>query len=197
LLSEKPVAAGQGGSRFMQFVNSRPDVVRSINQRWLLSLWNKLRASAPVPFWKNVQTSEFATLSADLALLEVVASESETRFLVRFRGQRIANAFGPAGQGKFLDEVLPPLYRDDALETYRQVLVTLLPVYTITDMRDRDGRIVHFERLLLPFSRDGVAIDRILTSIEAVSPEGAFENRGILQSAPRRPAFALCATIQH
>jgi hypothetical protein len=65
------------------------------------------------------------------------------------------------------------------------------------DVIRSDGRIVHFERLLLPFSRGGVAVDRILASLETVSPEGAFDNRDILKSSPKPPAFALCATIQH
>jgi hypothetical protein len=51
--------------------------------------------------------------------------------------------------------------------------------------------------LLLPFGRDGAAVDRILASLETVSPEGAFEHRDILKSAKKPPAFALCTTIQH
>jgi len=181
----------------MQFINSRPDVVRSINQRWLLSHWNALRASARLPVWRHVETQELAAMSANLAFFDVIESGGETRFFTRFRGGRIDEAFGDTGQGKFLDENLPPLYREPVLTTYRQVLVTHLPVYTIADARDRDGRIVHFERLLLPFSRDGVEIDRILASLEIVSPEGAFDNRDIIHAAPKPPSFALCATIQH
>ena len=42
-----------------------------------------------------------------------------------------------------------------ALATYRQVVSTKVPVYTVSDMRDPAGRIVHHERLLLPFSLSG------------------------------------------
>jgi len=178
----------------MQFINSRPDVVRSINQRWLLSHWNALRASSRLPAWQEVETSELAAMSANLAFFDVVESGGEARFFTRYRGARLDEAFGDVGQGKFLDENLPPLYREAALTTYRQVLVTQLPVYTIADARDRNGRIVHLERLLLPFSRDGAEIDRILASLEIVSPEGAFDNRDIMTAKP--PSFALCATIQ-
>jgi hypothetical protein len=181
----------------MQFINSRPDVVRSINQRWLLSHWNALRASSRLPAWRDVETSELAAMSANLAFFDVIEQDGEVRYLTRYRGSHIDEAFGHSGQGKYLDQILPPLYREAALTTYRQVLVTQLPVYTISDSRDRNGRIVHFERLLLPFSRDGVEIDRILASLEIVSPEGAFENRDIMNAAPKPPSFALCATIQH
>jgi hypothetical protein len=181
----------------MQFINSRPDVVRSVNQRWLLAHWNTLRASSSLPVWKDVETDELRAMSANLAFFDVFESDGEARFLTRFRGVRLDEAFGHAGEGKILNDMLPPSYRDAALAIYRQVLVTQLPVYTIADTRDRNGRIVHFERLLLPFSRDGIEIDRILASLEAVSPEGAFEHRAILTSAQKPPAFALCVTIQH
>ena len=78
----------------------------------------------------------------------------------------------------------------------RHVLASRLPVYTVADMRDPGGRIVHYERLLLPFGQNGIEVDRILASLETVSPEGAFENRGLMNAPPRPPAFALCTTIQ-
>jgi hypothetical protein len=181
----------------MEFMSSRPDVIRSINQRWLLSYWNRVRGSTRIPPWVELEADELPAMSASLAFFDVIENGGDARFLIRFRGQRINEAFGHPGQGKFLDEVLPASYREAALKTYRQVLVTQLPVYTIADLRDRDDRIVHYERLLLPFGRDGASVDRILASLETVSPEGAFDNRDILNSARKPPAFALCTTIQH
>ena len=180
----------------MQFVDSRADVVRSINQRWLLSYWDRLRGSDELPMWQGLETAELADMAASLSFQDVVGSNGDARFLIRYHGQRIAEALGAVCLGRFLDEILPPRYREAALSTYHRVLVTRLPVYTIADTRDRDGRIVHFERLLLPFSRDGVAVDRILASLETVSPEGAFDNRDILKSCLKPPAFALCTTIR-
>ena len=133
----------------------------------------------------------------NLCVFDAIERDGKVRFQSHYRGARIDEAFGNPGQGKFLDEILPAAYREAALSTYRQVLVTQLPVYTIADLRDRNGRIVHYERLLLPFTRGGVEVERILASLETVSPEGEFDNRAIIVSAPRPPAFALCTTIQH
>lgn len=180
----------------MEFINSRPDVIRSNNQRWLLDCWNRVRGSARLPTWPGLESDEFVMLTADLSFTDVVAANGHTRFLIRFHGTRIAELYGRTCVGMFLDEILPPSYREAALGTYRQVLATRLPVYTVADMRDREGRIVHYERLLLPFGQDGIEADRILASLETVSPEGAFENRGLMQAPPRPPAFALCTTIQ-
>jgi hypothetical protein len=185
------------GQFFMQFVSSRPAVVRSINQRWLLAYWHRLRGGGELPIWQGLETAELADMAASLSFHDVVGSDGDARFLIRFHGQRVAEAYGTVCLGKFLDEILPPPYRETALSTYRQVVATRLPVYTIADIRDRDGRIVHYERLLLPFSRQGVAVDRILASLETVSPDGAFDNRDILKSIPKAPTFALCTTIRH
>jgi hypothetical protein len=181
----------------MQFISSRRDVIRSINQRWLLSYWDRLRGERRMPVWQGLDAAELAPMTENLAFYDVTGNDGGVRCRIRYRGERINEALGNPGQRKFLDEVLPASYREAALSTYRQVLATQLPVYTIADLRDRNGRIVHYERLLLPFSRDGAVVDRILASLETVSPEGAFDNRDIMNCVPRPPAFALCTTIQY
>jgi hypothetical protein len=150
-----------------------------------------------LPAWEAIDPRELEGISDNLTFFDIVGSGEAVRFLIRYRGARIEEAFGPRGQAKHLEEVLPAGYRDPAMNTYRQVLMSRRPVYTVGDTRDRNGRIVHLERLLLPFSREGRGVDRVLASLEMVSPEGAFENRDIFKDAAWLPSFALCATIHH
>ena len=121
------------------------------------------------------------------------------RFLIRFGGVRIQEYIGMScpsdGYDRFLDEVLPVTYRDAALTAFHEAVAAQEPVYTVADLRDRAGRIVHLERLLLPLSQAGAAVDGILASIEAVSPEGDLENRGLATSRSAPPAFAFCTII--
>ena len=182
----------------MEFAISPPDIVRSINQLWLLKYWMRLRGSSPLPGAEALDTAELAGISDNLLLTDVIVGPGRTQFLITSSGPRIAEYFGVScptgGQGRFLDEVLPAAYRDAALSTFHEVVAARNPVYTIADLRDRAGRIVHFERLLLPFGRaDGV--DRILASIEAISPEGAFENHDLMIAPSASPAFAFCTII--
>jgi hypothetical protein len=183
----------------VEFMLSPPDIVRSINQLSLLKTWTRLRGLSQLPAWDGLAGPELAHISDNLSFTDVVNREGAIRFLTRFVGSRILEYMGvscPAqGQDKFLDEVLPLAYRDAALSTYREAVTAREPVYTIADMRDRAGRIVHFERLLLPFGRDGIVVDRILASIEAVSPECGFDGRHLLAPQLPPPAFALCAII--
>lgn len=155
-----------------------------------------MRDGAPLPTWPGLDAaSDLATLSDSLAYADIVGSGETARLLVQFQGRKLAEALGAPGAGKYLDELLPLPYRNVALATCHEVMVTRLPVYTVADMRDCDGRIVHFERLLLPFGQDAAIVDRIMVSLETVSPEGAFENRDLMK--PSLPTFGLCTTIHH
>jgi hypothetical protein len=180
----------------MEFMSARPDIVRSTSQRQLLEHWDSWRRSRLLPKWCGLAQG-FAQTSNDLSLTEVVTAADTIRFQIRFHGTRIAELYGRTScVGKFLDEILPPAYRERALATYHQAVTTRLPVYTVADMRDGNGRIVHYERLLLPFGEDHATVDRILASLETVSPEGDFDGRGLMKQPGKAPAFALCATIQ-
>ena len=181
----------------MEFVLSPPDIVRSGNQLRLLRLWMRLRGTGRLPLLDALAGAELADLSGNLLSADLVNAAGATRFLVRSCGARIMEYVGVdcGGQGRFADEALPVAYRDAALSSFHEAVAARAPVYTISDTRDRIGRIVHFERLLLPLGRDGTAVDRVLASIEAVSPEGVFDGRDLMTAPASPPAFAFCAVI--
>jgi hypothetical protein len=182
----------------MEFMPSGPEIVRSDSQRRLLERWVSLRDRAPLPVWNRLDPNDFAVPLENLALMQVTGQPGEPRFRIAFHGSRLAEAFGPDDcVGKCLDEILPPPYQASALSTYREVVDSKMPVYTVSDMRDPVGRIVHHERLLLPFTQGGAEVERILASIEPVSPEGPFQLREIMKAPARPPVIALCATIQY
>ena len=55
----------------MLFPDSRPDVVRAINQRWLLNFWNRHVGSDRVPQWQAVEAENLTRVSDNLSFLEV------------------------------------------------------------------------------------------------------------------------------
>lgn len=179
----------------MQFLESRPGVIRSINQRWLLNHWNRIRADKAIPAWQGLEADDLARMTANLSFSDVVAGTTGVRFMIRYHGERIAETYGSDCRGKFLDEILPAAIREPALDTYRHLLATKRPVYTVVDTSDRDGRTVHYERLLLPFGRDHETVDRVLASLETLSPDGAFENRNLMKLPSLKAEFAVCAVI--
>jgi hypothetical protein len=148
-----------------------------------------------LPTWQGLEADDLMRMSENLSFSDVVATNGGHRYLIRFHGQKIAETYGTNCRGRFLDEILPPAIRETALATYRHVLASRQPVYTVVDTNDRNGRLVHYERLLLPFGRDGRIVDRILVSLETVSPEGAFVNAGLMRQPTLKPTFTLCASI--
>jgi hypothetical protein len=175
---------------------SRPDIVRSESQRRLLAYWSAARGAAPLPTWSVLQLDALAVPPDNLSFLDVVATNGNARFQIKFHGAGIAELYGSMScVGKFLDEILPSSSSHATLATYRHVVAHRLPVYTISDMRDPSGRIVHYERLLLPFEDGRPGVGRILASLETVSPEGVFETHGLMTATGRSPAFALCTAI--
>ena len=182
----------------MEFTQSGPDIIRSDHQRRLLDHWASCRADAPLPIWRSLNADELPVPLDNLALSQVVGEGDDARFQLEFHGKRLAKSFGGMEcVGMFLDQILPPPYLWSALATYREATNSGLPVYTVADMRNPAGKIVHHERLILPFTIAGSVTERILASIEAVSPEGPFEVYELMKSPIRPPVIALCATIQY
>jgi len=131
-------------------------------------------------------------------LTQVVGEGSEARFRLEFHGWRLGKSFGDMEcGGLFLDDILPQPYLRAALATYREAVTGRHPVYTVSDMRDPTGKIVHHERLILPFAVGGLEAEKILASIKAASPEGPFEIHELMKAPIRPPVIALCATIQY
>lgn len=181
----------------MQFSIGRPDLVRAINQRWLLKFWQQSLGTHRIPQWQSVKAENLTRLSDSLNFLDVSCRGANGRFQIRFQGAVFTKAYGFADvRGKYLDEIVRPDRQQMALAPYHQTVKCGCPVYTIHDVTDRDGRLVHFERLLLPFSRDGETVDRILASFEFICADGAFECEGLLLTEPVSMAPRLSVVIE-
>ena len=180
----------------MQFMTVGPDVVQSVNQRWLLKHWQRMRSGKPLPAWQDLPVDDLKRQLETLMFCDVVPDADDGRFLIRHLGQRIALSYGGDFQGRYLDEALPPIWRNNALITYRKAVESKRPVYNAVDTRDRDGRMVHLERLLLPFASDGATADRILASIETISLDGKFEQENLGQSPLASNTCAFVAVIE-
>jgi hypothetical protein len=181
----------------MDFNVARPDVVRAINQRWLLKFWNQHLTASKVPQWQAVEAENLTRVSASLSFLDVIGEGDTARFQIRFHGSMIARVYGLIdARGRYVDEIIPVRNHGTGLAPYHQALKTGCPVYTIHDVTDRNGRLIHFERLLLPFTCNGESIDRILAAFEFICEDGAFDSDDLMTSQHATPALRLSATIE-
>src|SRR5690349_5381035 len=165
----------------MQFEQRRPDVVRAISQRALIAWWTRARGRARVP---DYATPLPERVDADTLMHCDVVRDDGLRFRMRSIGAKLAAAYGGSWPGRFLDEAIAPNLRQAAHETYSKVVESEQPVYSILEMRDQRGHPVHYERLVLPLREQSEGVDRIITSVEMVSLEGAFEDRDLMVRKP-------------
>jgi hypothetical protein len=180
----------------MLFPDSKPDVIQAINHRWLLKLWSRNLGKHRVPQWQAVEGKNVKRLANNLGFLDVADSLDGVRFLIRFFGTAICRVYGLSDpRGRYLDEVVRTANCPTGLRPYYRAVETGRPVYTIHDFADRDGRLVHSERSLLPFSSDGERVTRLLAAFEFVSPDGAFDQIDLLTLRTAPPALRMSATI--
>lgn len=185
------------GRESMEFDVARPDVVRAVNQRWLLKFWTQHVEDARVPRWQRIDPERLSTMQQNLSLLDVVrGSDDALRFLIRYHGQTIQRAYGSAdARGRYLDQIVTPATCATGVVPYEKAVRDALPVYTILDVTDRRGRLVHTERLLLPFARDGETVDRVLAAFEFFCADGAFDGDALMTGAGE-PSLRLSAQIE-
>lgn len=135
--------------------------IRCVQQLGLLKLWQRLRGAAKLPDITAVQGHDLERLRDKLMLFDVVWREGEPCYLIRFQGADFSKMHNRDCTGLFLNDVMAPAVRERGLLTYRTVVDRGIPSFTSTPVRDADGFVIHYERLLLPFTSTGQGVEHI------------------------------------
>jgi hypothetical protein len=179
----------------MEFDSSNPSVVRSIKQRDLLNTWLRLYArKQQVPCIGEYQPSRLQEELPDMVSYSVDCTQQPPRLMIQIQGMQLANAYGPVGKHRYLDEYLGPRLFPLVMPVYYECVKRGLPVYTISDVDDSCGRIVAYERLLLPFS-DGADVAYVVASLKPISEDGGFEIRNLMRGNDALPTAKLHTVI--
>ena len=179
----------------MDFESANPSVVKSIKQRDLLNTWLRLYSrEQKLPRIGEYQPERIAEELPDLVYYTVDAAAQPPRLTIQSDGTRMSSAYGHTGKGKFLDEYLGARLVPVVMPVYYQCIDRALPVYTIANIDDIYGRIVAYERLLLPFS-DGDGVSHVLASLKTISEDGGFEIRNLMRGNDALPISKLRTVI--
>ena len=179
----------------MNFELAQPDAVRAINQRWLLKFWKRHLTADGIPQWQAVEAENLSRVSDNVSFLDVIEDNGAKRLRIRQHGSAITKVYGADSRGRFLDEVIPRDRHPTGLMPYYRALSTGQPVYTICDVRDKNGRLIMFERLILPFRGDGKRAERILSSFEFICEDGAYDSDALVKLKSGAQTLRLCAMI--
>jgi hypothetical protein len=179
----------------VEFESANPSVVKSIKQRDLLNTWLRLFARERLlPRIEEYQPARLEEEVADLVYYTVDTVNWPPRLTIQSDGTRMASAYGHTGKGRFLEEYLGPRLAPIVMPIYHECIARRLPVYTISHIDDSYGRIVAYERLLLPFSgADNVT--HVIASLKTISEDGGFEIRNLMRGNDTLPTTKLRTVI--
>ena len=179
----------------MEFESARSSIVKSIKQRDLLNTWLRLFARAQtMPSLAEYEPERLGDETPDLVFYTVDAAATPPRLTIQSDGTRMSTAYGQTGKGKLLDQYLGARLAPIVMPVYYECIARKLPVYTISHINDIYGRVVAYERLLLPFS-DCTEVTHIIASLKTISEDGGFEIRNLLRGNDALPTVKLRAVI--
>jgi hypothetical protein len=179
----------------VDFESANPSVVKSIKQRDLLNTWLRLFARERLlPRIEEYQPARIEEELPDLVYYTVDTANWPPRLTIQSDGTRMASAYGHTGKGRLLDEYLGPRLAPIVMPVYYECIARRLPVYTISNIDDSYGRIVAYERLLLPFSvADNVT--HVIASLKTICEDGGFEIRNLMRGNDTLPTAKLRTVI--
>ena len=179
----------------MQFESANPTVVKSIRQRDLLNTWLRLYArEQKMPAMDEYKPARIEDELPDLVYMTVQLGENPARLVIDSDGTRMSSAYGHTGKGRNLDEYLGARLAPIVMPFYYECIARGLPAYTIANIDDIYGRIVAYERLLLPFARDG-KVSHIIASLKTICEDGGFEIKNLMRGNDTLPVPKLRTII--
>ena len=179
----------------MEFESAQPSIVKSIKQRDLLNTWLRLYArDQSIPRKSEYQPARIEDELPDLVFYTVNTGVQPPCLKIESDGMRMSSAYGNTGKGRYLDEYLGARLAPIVMPVYYECIARRLPAYTIAHIDDAYGRIVAYERLLLPFS-DGDIVTHIIASLKTISEDGGFEIRDLMRGNDKLPVPKLRSII--
>jgi hypothetical protein len=185
----------------MEYASSDPSVVRSIRQRVLLNAWLRaLRQGVPLPVLIDFDPETGLDEIADMMGFDVQGEGEAARFLITQEGARLSATYGnehiaPEHRtNRYLDDAIRPDQYARVIDCYRACVEQKRPTYTITTIKDPDGKEVSYERLLLPFGSNG-AVEHIVGSYKTISIDGGFQVSNLMGVRPTAAPMRLVNAV--
>jgi hypothetical protein len=153
-----------------QFDRAYPWVVRSLRQSQLLEAWLwQVRAANALPSLHGFAALQAYREQSEVTIYEVIRENGSPRYLVVQEGAVFRAFFGASSTGRFLDEAMSGQSWEIGRISLDACVRQALPIYSVFTLRDKDGRSIMCERLLLPFGTGSSAVTRLATSLKTTS----------------------------
>lgn len=185
----------------VEFGSADPSVIRAVRQRDLLNAWLRaLGGRYGLPLRGDYQPDRIAEELVDMMEFDVGGEGEHMRFLITYEGARLTTTYGnehvePAKRtNRWLDDAIGPERYGHVVCLYRACVRHRRPAFSISAVQDADGKDVAYERLLLPFGREG-RVEQIVGSYKTISIEGGFKVANLMGLRPRAAPQTLLRAI--
>jgi hypothetical protein len=128
--------------------------------RALYDYWRGKADGRRAPSRADIVPAEIKPLLRRIFLVDVVGTPPRFRF--RLVGTEVVDYFGEEITGRYLDELDLDEVDHDIVADYRRVAAFGKPVCSRWTYQKHDGKLLRYERILLPLSSDGETIDMLL-----------------------------------
>ena len=179
----------------MKFDDVPIHAIKSISQRALLLLWDRLSRDCDFPSLEDFNPGSRMHDPKELVVWGVEEAGAARRFRALYQGTSVAEIFNAAWQGRTMDEVAPEFTRKFAVDTADECADAGCAIYTVFTTTDPNGNRVDCERLLLPLGRGG-RVEQIIASLQLISLEGDFDRKSILGRFERHMQVTLAGRVQ-
>lgn len=129
----------------------------------LLSYWSRKKGSRIAPARGELWPEEIVSLLPYVMLIDLVGPEKRLRY--RLIGTELDRLFGRSMTGRFLDEMDYNGLQALVVADYAKVAQDAEPSWTRWKFLTGQGRLIEYERVALPLSRDGLTVDMLLVGI--------------------------------
>jgi hypothetical protein len=147
-----------------------------------------------MPSLAEYEPERLSDETPDLVFYTVETAVMPPRLTIQSDGTRMSSAYGQTGKGKLLDQYLGARLAPIVMPVYYECIARKLPAYTISHINDIYGRVVAYERLLLPFS-DRSGVTHIIASLKTISEDGGFEIKNLMRGLDTLPTPRLRCVI--
>jgi hypothetical protein len=135
----------------------------------LYAYWSSKCRHRTIPRRADIDPTEIPALLPHLFIAEIL---QPLRFRFRLIGSAICDRWGENSTGKFLDELSLDGERKTVMAQYAFVAETNRPRFDTEEFVNEHGRYLHYRRLLLPLSDDGVTANRLFGGQKAIGVDG-------------------------
>lgn len=140
-------------------MNFDPVKLRNKTIKAAFDYWNEKRADRDMPARGDIDPAEIVPLLPHVMLVDVAHDPLDFSF--RLVGTEVVHRYGREFTGRRLLDLDLDHVKQQVFEEYSLSVERGQPEYFVDDYMMTDGRVMHFERLLMPLSDDGRQVNML------------------------------------